>query len=389
MLKAIVVSIGLLIVLTPLTQAAKEPETITGGGISAETRLKMEKFRPSASFCPCTAPKAPDYSLSDAWAALPGKKDEADISPVNTAYPEAQEAATADVFFIHPTGSASNAYWNIPIDDPQALFSSSEVMKYCASAFNAAARVYAPRYRQATLYAFFEDKTDYGLRAIELAYSDVERAFSYYMKYYNNGRPFILAAHSQGSFHGLRLLQENIIGKDPMKRMVAAYLVGGPIPRDIPGIEISRNGADTGTLIGWNTYTADGDPRFFTEGAIVWSGGAYRRIDGRPLVQVNPLSWELGGAMMRADKNPGSIMISASLQDPAELIKAVCGADASGKVLIIGEPRAEGLSFPDEDADAPLFNPKHGDYHNFDYPLFYESIRKNAIDRVRKFNPGF
>jgi hypothetical protein len=184
----------------------------------------------------------------------------------------------------------------------------------------------------------------------------------------------------------VRLLQEKIIGKDLMKRMVGAYLVGGPIPRDIPGIEPTQRPTDTGTLIGWNTFTSRGDPQFFTEGSIVWLDGAYRRIAGRPLVEVNPLSWALGGPEVPAKENPGSLTISKTLQDPSSLIPDVCGADASGKVLIIEEPRVAGLSFPDEDADMPLFNPRHGDYHNFDYPLFYESIRKNAVDRVKAFS---
>lgn len=368
-----------------LTAEGDDPMAITCGGISAGERHKIEPFRPAFPFNIVTSPPAPDYASTDSWAALPDKKDEADIAPTNTKYPESQDTAVADVFFIHPTGSFSNKFWNIPIDDPEAVFSCSEVMKYDASAFNAAARVYAPRYRQATLYAFFEDRTDAGLKAIDLAYSDVERAFLHYIKFYNNGRPFIIAAHSQGSFHGLRLLQEQIIGTGFMDRMVAAYLVGGPIPMDVPGIKPSRHGTDTGTLIGWNTYTPKGDPRFFTEGTIAWIDGSYRCIAGKPLVQINPLSWEPGGAKVPAVDNPGSLLISGSPKEPSPLVQGVCGADASGKVVIIDEPKVAGLSFPDEAQDMPLFNSAKGDYHNFDYLLFYESIRKNAIDRVREF----
>ena len=389
-LKLVIIILGLVAAFgLPALAAAKNAEIITDGGISAGARQKIEPSRPAFPFDVSISPAAADYSSSDAWAALPDKKDGADIAPTNTRYPEAQSTAVADVFFIHPTGVASNKYWNIPIDDPEAVFSCSEVMKYCASAFNAAAKVYAPRYRQATLYAFFEDKTDSGLKAIDFAYLDVERAFLHYMKFYNKGRPFILAAHSQGSFHGLRLLQERIIGKDIMNRMVAAYLVGGSIPRSVPGIEPSRHGTDTGTLIGWNTYTSAGDPQFFTEGTIVWLDGAYRRMAGHSIVEVNPLSWELGGRRVPAKENTGSLMISGSPQEPSSLEVAVCGADASGKVLIIEEPLTAGLSFPDETLDMPIFNPRHGDYHNLDYPLFYESIRKNAIDRVQKFKSKF
>ena len=99
----------------------------------------------------------------------------------------------ADVFFVHPTGYLKAASWNGPIDDPDAVQAVSLVMKYLASSFNAGARVYAPRYRQATLYAFLDYETLSGVRALELAYSDVARAFDQYIAEYNQGRPFMLA----------------------------------------------------------------------------------------------------------------------------------------------------------------------------------------------------
>ncbi len=61
-----------------------------------------------------------------------------------------------------------------------------------------------------------------------------------------------------------------------MDRMVAAYLIGGTTPAKIPGIQPSRSATDTGVMIGW-------------------IGGSYTKMGDRPLVQVNPLSWELNG----------------------------------------------------------------------------------------------
>ena len=31
-------------------------------------------------------------------------------------------------------------------------------------------------------------------------------AFQYYLEHYNNGRPFIIASHSQGTYHAKRLI---------------------------------------------------------------------------------------------------------------------------------------------------------------------------------------
>ncbi len=42
----------------------------------------------------------------------------------------------------------------------------------------------------------------------------------------NGDRPFILAGHSQGTFHAARLLGERIAGTPLAEKMVAACLVG-------------------------------------------------------------------------------------------------------------------------------------------------------------------
>ena len=45
-----------------------------------------------------------------------------------------------------------------------------------------------------------------------------------------DARPFILAGHSQGALHALRLLRERVAAKPALRRrLVAAYLVGAPI----------------------------------------------------------------------------------------------------------------------------------------------------------------
>jgi hypothetical protein len=359
-------------------------EIITGATLDAETQQRLKRsFRPTFLFEDKAPPPRPDYRFPDAWAALPGRQDGAGVAPPNTKFPEAQGNARADVFFVHPTGYAKAASWNGPTSDPDAVRAVSLVMKYVASSFNAAARIYAPRYRQATLYAFLDYETSSGIRAIDLAYADVEAAFEYYLKAYNRGRPFILAGHSQGSNHALRLLQEKIIGTPLQKRLVAAYLIGMAIPEDIPGIRPSRSSTDTGSVIGWTSHTPDGNPRFFTHDMAIWYGGTYRKSKGLPLVQVNPLSWKLNGGAIPASKNPGSLPCYDPSSDPPPLVPGVTGADASGQILVITKPGVPG--FAGSGPEIPILNSDFGDYHDYDYMLFYESIRQNAIDRVKAF----
>ena len=69
------------------------------------------------------------------------------------------------------------------------------------------------------------------MKAYAFALQDVKRAFQYYIDHYNNGRPFILVGHSQGTFHLMPLL-EQMIDQTPLKdRLVAAYAIGIPACR--------------------------------------------------------------------------------------------------------------------------------------------------------------
>lgn len=360
-------------------------QELAGGTISATAKSGSETAQTHSTLKTKSMMPAPDYQSPDAWSALPDKHDHADFAPPNTKYPESQAVAEADVFFIHPTTEATaQDIWNIPYDDPAAVRDMDIILGFYASAFNAAAKVYAPRYRQIHFKAFFNDNLDARIQALNIAYDDVERAFLHFIKSYNHGRPFILAGHSQGTIHGARLLQEKIIGTPLMNRLVAAYLIGGMIPATISGIQPARSATDTGVLIGWNTYTKEGNPSFFKDCFAAWINGSYTKMGDRPLIQVNPLSWKLNGPAVPAVINPGSLPLIAGTTKTPLLIPGVCGADASGKVLIINNPKIPGFSMPEAN-DNPVLNTKFGDYHNYDYQLFYESIRKNAVDRVNAF----
>lgn len=153
------------------------------------------------SFDPSNVPPLPDYSRPDAWLAFPGRPGLEHAAPTGEA-PVNDHLARVDVFFIHPTtvmgGGITNARY-----DAVAPFNAAVLVQQ-VSVFNSCCRLFAPQYRQATLRALNDDQ------AVELAYSDVLRAFRYYIAHENHGRPFIIASHSQGTTHAVRLLQEAI-----------------------------------------------------------------------------------------------------------------------------------------------------------------------------------
>lgn len=105
-----------------------------------------------------------------------------------------------DVFYLYPTlFLKKDQRWNIPIEDAKQKKKIIDLaVRYQASAWVEAGRMFAPFYRQAHIRAY--DHLDgLGRDALLLAYSDVKAAFEFYLKNYNQGKPIILVGHSQGA----------------------------------------------------------------------------------------------------------------------------------------------------------------------------------------------
>lgn len=152
----------------------------------------------------------PVYDSLDYWAAHPWKWDPSDSVPK----PLRNELrdSMVDVFFLHPTTyttKSRNKKLNAAIDDSyiNAKTDYSSIL-YQASVFNQQCRVFAPRYRQAHIGNFFSKDETVRQEAFAIAYADIKAAFTHYLNYWNNGRPIIIAAHSQGSFLAEKLLKE-------------------------------------------------------------------------------------------------------------------------------------------------------------------------------------
>lgn len=185
-------------------------------------------------------PEAPNYSSSNAWTFIPEKND-----------------CKADVFYIHPSTFFVNTNWNQPMD-----FKAINDLTYYvifanqASAFFDVANVYAPLYRQANFYAFLDLKAD-GKKALELAYEDIQSAFDFYFEHYNQGRPFILAGHSQGSYLGKELLKYINSNENMRSKFITAYFIGWPVTdtylNEIESIGTCQDSTETGCINSWNT----------------------------------------------------------------------------------------------------------------------------------------
>jgi Protein of unknown function (DUF3089) len=323
---------------------------------------------------------APDYASASAWAAWPGRQSGAAAVPANSAARDRQAEARADVFFIHPTTYLSLLTGNAPYDaagKPKSLIE-SYVLRFQASAFNGCCRIFAPRYRQASLGTFFR-LGPAGEAALNLAYSDVLRAFDYYLAYENRGRPFIIASHSQGSIHAMRLLQERVAGTPLQGQLIAAYTVGSSLPAGIEktGLPVCRDARETGCVINWATVKR-GHIEYRRQYAIIWLDGRYQELSSRKIVCVNPLTWSKDGSAP-ADANPGALPAAQPHQPMPPTIPMLTGAACEDGLLGVHIPFWERTGFSD-------ILTVLGSYHDFDYNLFYMSIRQNAEDRAAAFS---
>jgi hypothetical protein len=335
---------------------------------------------PAAPFDPKAVPPAPDYAQSAAWLALPDSNGMERSAPSGSAA-VAVAQAPADVFFIHPTTFKGNRLWNAPYDaDDAAAPLNGPVLLEQASVFNACCRIFAPHYRQASL-AGLKDAA-----AFDLAYDDVLRAFRYFIAHQNAGRPFIIASHSQGTGHALRLLQDAVIGTPLQQRMVAAYLIGGYAPHDYDtiGLPVCDAPRQTGCVLAYNTSEVGRNgARMLIDHKTYWWQGRIKLRDPSAPICVNPLTWRdeaRDRTAAPAAANAGSVPFPkppfAAGPVVLPLVPHLTGAACRNGLLEVDIPWSAPRGF--RDTLSLLF----GSYHRGDYGIFYSALRSNAVARV-------
>jgi hypothetical protein len=322
---------------------------------------------PDVRFAEVTPPPAPDYGRPESWIARPGlAPDPARFAPEGFQVAPAPAAAT---FFVAPTAFFGTDAWNSPLDDPRARDFLDRMVTAQASPFNGVSAVWAPRYRQATFGTFLKDQPDAG-RALDLAYSDVRRAFAAFVAAQPPDRPLILAGHSQGARHLLRLVADDVRGTPLAARVIAVYAVGWPV---VPAADLEAMGMpactrrqQAGCVLSWQSF-ADDAPR----DRVLAQLAAVRTLDGmpigsRPTLCVNPLAGGTTDIAVPAAANPGSLKDKAII---ARLVGARC--DPSGLLLLAPPP-----------VDIGPFVLPDGNFHVYDYNLFWVSVRADVEARA-------
>ncbi|MDK2941011.1 MAG: hypothetical protein PWP56_524 [Acetobacterium sp.] len=305
-----------------------------------------------------------DYSQSAHWLNVP-----------------AEITKEVDVFYLYPSAWAKvNADDPIicEIDNPVMLQQSKLAYDRQATAFETSANIFAPYYRQddagSTLAMDVEEQQDI-VKGVPL--TDATAAFEYYIEHYNNGRPFILASHSQGSNVMIYILQDYMKEHpDVYKRMVAAYVLGYSITDDYlaenPDLKFASGSGDTGVIVSYNTQapTIEG-----SDGVVLPTAHV-----------INPISWTTEETVAPASDNLGSLQLNAD----GSVVKNADGTPL--KVMNFADAKVDNTknvlicSTVSVDQYAPgggTFG--RGVFHSFDFPFYYFNIRANAEERVANY----
>ncbi|MFV8750077.1 DUF3089 domain-containing protein [Nannocystaceae bacterium ST9] len=145
-------------------------------------------------------------------------------------HPERPEDPDLDIFFVHPTVNLSPALGN---DDLSDLANTKAFVAESVARFSTIGRVITPLYHSATAGAFLPGNRAVRDAYFEIAYQDVEDAFTHYLANHWNGRKLVLMGFSQGSIMTRMLLQRFIAGHpDLMSRVVVVMPLSGDFQVD-------------------------------------------------------------------------------------------------------------------------------------------------------------
>jgi hypothetical protein len=306
-----------------------------------------------------------DYSDPNNWAHLPKHADK----PVDT-------------FFIYPTlyiNPAPDAPTLSPIEDQMFRLAVKANYKQGPLLFEDLTNLYEPYYRQSNLISFF-GKTQQEILGLQLQEprTDLYAALDYFFENYNNGRPFIIAGHSQGSIMVKLALKDYFMEhREYLSRMVAAYVVGFSVTEDdlIQGLKFAEGADDTGVIVSWNTEGPGN-----TENGVVLGNA----------VSINPLNWRRDDTYADASENIGDRL---PIYDKDVALRAIGYkenkpglADAQldlERGVVVCTTLDEYYIKPIAPGMKNIFG--HASLHLLDYMAYWENVRENVRTRIKAY----
>ncbi|MBA2466672.1 MAG: DUF3089 domain-containing protein [Sphingomonas sp.] len=178
-------------------------------------------------------PAAPDYSKPATWLCMPGRADICSRPlPTTALNPNGYGSngpstvarnPTADCFYVYPTVSRDRGLnSDLVVDNAERGAAQNQFARFAG-----VCRTFAPIYRQMTVSAVAAAAIGTDLaQPAQIAYRDVAAAWRRYLTAHNNGRPFVIIGHSQGSLMLQQLIAREIEGKPIARQMIRAIIPG-------------------------------------------------------------------------------------------------------------------------------------------------------------------
>ena len=278
-----------------------------------------------------------------------------------------------DVVYFYPT-TFSKVSDDAPdvadITDESMRSGAQRELKNQASVFIEDCNIYAPFYRQvnaAYALTLSDEEADDLLRYS--ASQDPSAALDYYFENYNNGKPCILAGHSQGS-QILTMILSDYMKEHPehYKNMIAAYVIGYSVTDKYlaanPHLKFAEGADDTGVIISYNT---EGPANKDQHNAVVTDGA----------ISINPINWKKDDTYASKEENLGSLNIDGEIE------KNLADAKIDLERGVVVCETADSAVYAIPEAAHALFGPES--YHGYDYGLYYMNLRENAKVRIEAF----
>ncbi|PDH46606.1 MAG: hypothetical protein CND86_04810 [Bacteroidetes bacterium MED-G21] len=292
-----------------------------------------------------------DYGNSKNWMFYADNNNPKEILPKNYKN-ENDSFHDVSVFYIHPTTLYDGTNWNADT----SFFRNNKLLRLClenqASVFAGITKLYAPHYREMHIYSYTD--TVNGYKAFDVAYQDVLEAFKHFINK-NPTNPIVIASHSQGTNHAVRLINDYISLDESLKeRLVLSYLIGMDVNKNEIPIEVCKNAYETNCFLSWRSFNESYYPRKWRY--------------GNNIASVNPITFDTDSIWSGKNKHMGVLMPNQKIR----FKKTITASNHLGMVWV---------KFPNN----IIFNKfKSNNYHRADFNLYWMNMRENLKLRLKQ-----
>ena len=304
-----------------------------------------------------------DYSQAECWLDVPAALVKDGVLDGNAA----DSLKAVDVFYIYPTVTGFRPETEVcDMTDTMMVAGAQMVRQIQTAVFEESCNVFMPYYRQISMP---KPGSDYSAIIDYVSKFDATDALDYYLNNLNQGRPFILAGHSQGASVLIALL-ENYMTKHPeaLQRMVAAYPIGFAVTKDWlakTGLKFAEGATDTGVIVSWNT---EGPTNLKEKNMTLAPGG----------ISINPINWKRDDTYADVKENLGSLTVEGKLVTPGI---ADARVDTARGSVVVTTADAKLYAIPADGAE--MFGPES--YHLHDYGFFFNNFKQNVADPIKAY----